>query len=138
MTRNIIAIVVAVTVGVLCIALGEVAVNTLYPVGKIPDNPEDLSFYIDRIPKMNRISMAFNWTFAAIIASAIACWIQGRTSLKVVLVTVGVLQLLTYMNLLMLPGHPAWMWLYVTFIYVIIGFIIYRLLRKKHVETNEY
>ena len=138
MARNILAIIIGIVIGVVLIALGEATIHVLFPVGKIPTKPEELANFMEHVPTINKVFLVINWTIAAFIAASITTFIQGRTDFKPVLITVVVLQLLTYMNMLMVPGHPAWIWISVTFMYIIIGYIAYRLLRKKHVETNEY
>ena len=138
MARNIIAILISVTVGVVFIAFGEFAIQMLYPIGKVPEDPEQITRFMEKIPTINHVSLVINWAFAAIVAATLATWIQGRTDFKAVLGTVGILQLLTYMNLLMLPGHPAWIWISATIMYIPIGYITYRIFKKKHVESNEH
>ena len=138
MVRNTLAVVIGIVIGVVLIALGEATIHVLFPIGKIPTEPEELAHFMENVPTVNKAFLVINWGIAAFIAATVTTLIQGRKDFKPVLITVGILQLLTYMNMLMVPGHPAWIWLSVTFMYVIIGFIAYRLLRKKHVETNEY
>lgn len=130
MVRNVVAIIIGAVVGGVLIAAGMFAISTAFPYAEIPVSPQEAKIYMQDAPTINKICITFNWALCGFIAASVTTIIQGRTDYRPMLATVGILQLLTYMNMLMLPGHPFWMWVCVTLMYVSVGLISYRLLRK--------
>jgi hypothetical protein len=130
MVRNIIAIIIGAVVGGVLIAAGMFAISMAFPYAEIPTSPQEAKIYMETAPTINKVCITFNWALCGFIAASVTTIIQGRTDFRPMLATVGILQLLTYMNMLMLPGHPVWMWVCVTFMYASVGFISYGLLRK--------
>jgi hypothetical protein len=119
--------------GVVFVAMGESIANSLIPLAPLPKHPstEELTLYIRNIPFAHLLILTINYIIAGFAAGIISTFIQGRTDWKPMITAVGIIQLLTYLNFIFLPGHPAWMWLAVTFLYIPSGFTAYFLIRKK-------
>lgn len=131
MIRNIIAIVIGTSIGGTLIAAGMFAFNLLYPSVETRISSDEFEGYIQSASTMNQISLVFSWALCGFIAACVTTVIQGRTDFKPVLVSVGILQLITYMTMLMMPKYSIWTWLSVTVLYISVGLIAYRLLRKE-------
>lgn len=136
--RPIIAVIIGVILGGFFVAFGETMLTFIFPSMKPPTSIDitNLSTYVENIPFSAKIGLVINWAVAGFIGATATTFIQGRTHYKPMLVTVGILQLLTYMNMMILWGHPLWMWVAATFIYVIAGFTSYFLIRKKNGHAN--
>lgn len=136
MKRGTIAIIVGIIVGGLFVALGESMSTYIFPLEKpIPTDPTLLSDYIENdVPFGSKLVVVLNWIVAAFIAALASTYISGRTSPKPMLASVGVLNILTLMNLFIIH-HPKWMWITCLVTFIPIGYIAYFLIRKK--ETNE-
>ncbi len=131
MVRNIVAIIIGAVIGGVLIAAGTFAITMAFPYAEIPTTPQETKVFMENAPTINKIFIVFNWALCGFIAASATTLMQGRNDYRPMLATVGILQLLTYMNMLMLPGHPVWMWVCVTFMYATVGFISYGLLKKK-------
>lgn len=133
--RPIFAVIIGVVLGGFFIALGEMILEYLFPTLNAPSNLDtsNMHVFVEQIPLVAKIGIVINWGVAGFVGASVTTFIQGRTHYKPMLVTIGILQLLTYMNMLILWGHPLWMWGAATFIYIIVGFISYFLIRKKSV-----
>ena len=131
--RPIFAVIIGVVFGGFFIALGEMILEYVYPSLNAPSNLDssNMQLFVDQIPLFAKIAIVMNWGVAGFVGATVTTFIQGRTHFKPMLATIGILQLLTYMNMMILWGHPVWMWIAATFIYVIVGFISYFLIRKK-------
>ncbi len=136
MKRGTIAILVGIIIGGLFVALGEVMSTYIFPVEKpIPTDPTLMSDYIENdVPLTSKIVVVLNWVIAAFVAGIVSTFISGRTSPKPMLASVGVLNILTLMNLLIIL-HPGWMWIASLIVFIPIGYVAYFLIRKKN--TNE-
>lgn len=133
--RPIIAVIIGVILGGFFVAFGETMLTYIIPNMKPPTNADlaSMATYVENIPFSAKIGLVINWGVAGFVGATATTFIQGRTHYKPMLVTIGILQLLTYMNMMILWGHPLWMWIAATFIYIIVGFISYFLIRKKSV-----
>jgi hypothetical protein len=131
MIRNVVAIITGAVIGGVLIAAGMFAISMAFPYAEIPTSPQEAKIFMENAPMTNKIFIVFNWALCGFIAASVTTLMQGRTDYRPMLATVGILQLLTYMNMLMLPGHPVWMWVCVTFMYAAVGLISYGLLKKK-------
>lgn len=136
MKKGTIAILVGIIIGGLFVALGEVMSTYIFPLEKpIPTDPSLMSDYIENdVPLAPKIVVVLNWIIAAFVAGIVSTFISGRTSPKPMLASVGVLNILTLMNLLIIL-HPGWMWIASLFVFIPIGYVAYFLIRKKN--TNE-
>jgi predicted MFS family arabinose efflux permease len=116
----------------------ESLVHQLVPMDPLPKNPtiEQLTNYTENIPTFIFIVLVFGWIVAAFIAGIVSTFIDGRTSAKPMMISVGIIQLLTYLNMLLVPGHPIWMVITVTLTFLPAGFIAYLLIRKKKEDTH--
>ncbi len=137
MFRKVLAVALGIITGGLVVAAGETVIHSIYPMGELPTDREALAELVAGMPLMAEIMMVLNWALAGFLAASITNLFQGRTNYRPMLVTVGVLQLLTYMNMIMVPGHPGWMWLAATFLYIIMGFTSYGLLKKRKNEETQ-
>lgn len=137
MKRGTIAIIVGIIVGGLFVALGESMSGYLFPLEKpIPTDPALLSDYIENdVPFGSKLVVVLNWIVAAFIAALTSTFISGRTSPKPMLASVGVLNILTLMNVLIIY-HPKWMWIASLFTFIPVGYIAYFLIRKKKTDEN--
>jgi hypothetical protein len=132
MKKRTIAIIVGIIIGGLFIALGEMLAPYLFPPeNPYPADPTKLAEFIENdVPFISKLVIVINWGLAAFIAGISSTFIAGRTSPKPMLATVGVLNALTLINLLV-RFYPKWMIVSSLFIFIPIGFIAYFLIRKK-------
>lgn len=136
MKKSTIAIIVGIIVGGLFVALGESMGHYLFPAEKpYPTDPTLIADYIENdVPFMSKLAVVINWGFAAFLAGIASTFISGRTSPKPMLASVGVLNILALINLLVLP-HPKWMLISGLLVFIPLGYIAYFLIRKK--KTDE-
>lgn len=137
MFRKVLAVALGIITGGLVVAAGETFIHSIFPIGEIPTDRAELAELVAGMPLAGKIMVVLNWALAGFLAASITNIVQGRTNFRPMLVTVGVLQLLTYMNMIMVPGHPGWMWLLATFLYIIVGFTSYVLLKKRENGENQ-
>jgi len=136
MFRKVLAVALGIITGGLVVAAGETVIHSMFPIGELPTDRMALAELVAAMPLISKVLIVLNWALAGFLAASLATIVQGRTNYRPMLVTVGVLQLLTYMNMIMLPGHPGWMWLCATFVYLIVGFTSYWLLKKRDNEET--
>lgn len=136
MKRRTIAIVVGIIIGGLFIALGESLSTYLFPLEEpIPTDPTLIGDYMEHdVPFGSKLIIVINWALSAFIAAVASTFISGRNSPKPMLAVVGVLNVLTLIQLLIFP-HPKWMWISSFLVFIPIGYIAYFLIRKK--KTDE-
>jgi hypothetical protein len=133
--RDIIAVALGIVTGVFFIMTGETVIHTLFPVDKTDiDTIAGKEAFMDQVPFMARLLVIIGWAIAGFAGSAVTSFIQGRTSFKIPLATIGVLQLLAWMNMIMIPHHPVWMWVTGSLVFIIPGYFAYYCLRKKPVD----
>lgn len=137
MKRGTIAIIVGIIVGGLFVALGESMSTYIFPLEKpIPADPALLSDYIENdVPFGSKMVIVLNWIVAAFVAALASTFISGRTSPKPMLASVGVLNILTLINLFIIY-HPKWMWITCLLTFIPVGYIAYFLIRKKNADET--
>lgn len=129
--RNVIAIILGVIFGGLFIVFGEIVSHSLFPsTMDFPSDPALWKEYMANVPTMNLVMIVISWGFGAFVAGIISTWIQGRTNYRPMLISVAILQVFAYLNMLTFP-HPGWMWLTATFEFIPLGLIAYFIIRKK-------
>ena len=136
MKRRTIEIVTGIIIGGLFIALGQALSNYLFPLeAPIPTDPALMADYIENdIPFGSKLVIVVNWAVSAFIAAVFSTFISGRDSSKPMLAVVGVLNVLTLIQLFILP-YPKWMWISSFLIFIPVGYLAYFLIRKK--DTDE-
>lgn len=138
MNRNTIAIVVGVVLGGVFVALGERMGMMFFPAkAPMPADPNLWSSYLENdVPMMAKLFVIINWGLSAFLSAIIVSILSKRITVKPVLATVGILNAFAFITMLMLP-HPTWMWIASLFVFFPIGFIAYRLIRKKKENLND-
>lgn len=136
MNRSTIAILVGVIIGGFFITVGETFIHSTFPAkSPVPTDPALWEDYLtNEVPFISKIGIVINWAFSAFVAGIFGTWISKRITMKPMLASVGVLNILALINLLMLP-HPAWMWICGLLAFLPSGLLAYFLIRKK-VEKN--
>lgn len=131
--RRIIAVILGIVVAMTFFAGTEAVAHQLVPTDTLPENPsiEQITAYTESIPTAVFVILVIGWIVAAFMAGIVSSFVAGRTSAKPMLIAVGIIQLLTYLNMLLIPGHPIWMVITVTVTFIPVGFIAYLLVRKK-------
>lgn len=137
MKKGTIAIIVGIIVGGLFVALGESMSAYIFPLEKpIPTDPALLNDYIENdVPFGSKLVVVMNWIIAAFVAAIASTFISGRNSPKPMLASVGVLNILTLINLFIVY-HPKWMWITCLFTFIPVGYIAYFLIRKKKTDAG--
>ncbi|MNK05410.1 hypothetical protein D3C87_232920 [compost metagenome] len=132
MKKSTIAIIVGIIIGGLFVALGESLSYYFFPVETpFPTDRTLLAEYMENdIPFGAKVIVVVNWAVAAFLAGIVSTFISGRTSVKPMLASVGVLNILALINLLVLP-HPKWMWIASLCIFIPFGLVSWFLIRKK-------
>lgn len=129
--RIVIASILGVVFGGLFIVFGEIVGHTLFPsTMEFPSDPALWDEYLKQVPFMAMVMIVISWGFGAFVAGIISTWIQGRTNYRPMLISVAILQVFAYLNMLSFT-HPKWMWITATFEFIPIGFIAYFIIRKK-------
>ncbi len=136
MKRRTLAIVVGIILGGLFIALGDTMSTYFFPLeNPIPtDRALVADFYENEVSFGTKFIILLNWIVAAFVAAIVSSFISGRNSQIPMLASVGVLNFLTLIQVLLIP-YPNWMLISTLFIFIPVGYIAYFLIRKK--ETNE-
>ncbi len=137
MKRGTIAIIVGIIVGGLFVALGESMSYYLFPLETpFPADRALMNDFVENeVPLGAKIVVVMNWIIAAFTAAIVSTFISGRTSPKPMLASVGVLNILTLINLFILP-HAKWMWIASLVSFIPIGYIAYFLIRKKKTDES--
>jgi hypothetical protein len=137
MKKGTIAIIVGIIVGGLFVALGESMSYYLFPLeNPIPTDRSLMNDFVENeVPLGAKVVLVMNWIVAAFTASILSTFISGRTSPKPMLASVGVLNILTLINLFIMP-HPKWMWITSIFVFIPMGYIAYFLIRKKKTDES--
>lgn len=137
MKKGTIGILVGIIVGGLFVALGQVMSNYIFPPTETaPVDPTLMADYLENdVSLSSKIVVVVNWVIAAFVAGILSTFISGRTSPKPMLASVGVLNILTLMNLL-ITFHPKWMWITCLFIFIPFGYVAYFLIRKKNTHEG--
>ncbi len=132
MKRRTIAIVTGIIIGGLFIALGQALSAYVFPLeAPIPIDHALMSDYIENdIPFGSKLVIVINWAISAFVAAVVSTFISGRNSPKPMLAVVGVLNILTLIQLFILP-YPKWMWVSSFLVFIPIGYVAYFLIRKK-------
>lgn len=135
MNRKTIAIVVGIIIGGLFVALGEQFVMNLFPAAKpAPTDPALWGEYLKNdVSFISKLLVILNWGFASFIAGLISTLIAGRRTISPMLASVGVLNIMAIINMMMHP-HPTWMWVSAFLAFIPVGLIAYFLIRKKKDE----
>jgi|GEM_PF-3642430 len=136
MKRRTLAIVVGIILGGIFIALGDSIAMSIFPLeNPVPtDRALVADFYENEVSFGFKFVIVFNWVIAAFVAAIASTVISGRDSSIPMLASVGVLNFLTLLQILLAP-YPKWMLISSLLIFIPIGFIAYFLIRKKN--TNE-
>lgn len=133
--REIVAVALGIVTGVFFIMMGQTLTSELFPVDKSQiDTIAGKEGFMSQVPFGARLITIIGWAIAAFAGSAVTTLIQGRTSFKVTLATIGVLQLLAWMNMIMIPNHPTWMWVTGSLVFIIPGYFAFYSLRRKPVK----
>jgi hypothetical protein len=137
MKRRTIAIVVGIILGGLFIALGESLSTYLFPFEMpIPtDRSLIADFYENDVSFGFKFVIVLNWIIAAFVAAISSTFISGRDSSIPMLASVGVLNFLTLIQVL-ITQYPKWMLISTLFIFIPIGYIAYFLIRKKNTDEG--
>lgn len=137
MKKGTIAIIVGIIVGGLFVALGESMSYYLFPIdAPFPTDRALMNDFMEnQVPMGAKMVVVMNWIVAAFVSAIVSTFISGRTSPKPMLATVGVLNVLTLINLFILP-HPKWMLITSLVAFIPIGYIAYFLIRKKKTDES--
>jgi len=136
--RNILAIVFGLIIGGFLVGLSETIAYTLFPGDMaFPAALADRHMYMEQIPFTAQLSVIIGWASGAFIAGVVTTLIQGRTDYRIPLITVGVLQLFAWMNMISFP-HPGWMWVAGSLVFVPLGLLAYVFFRKRPGQGAEY
>lgn len=136
--RQIAAIIIGLIVGGVFIAGGESVLHSLSRI-KVPSEnatQKELFDYVQQIPVFLKLLLVINWGISVFIAGLTASFIQGRTAIKPSIIVAGILQLLMYMNMMLMPGHPTWVVITTTIMCIPLGMIAHFLIRKKKTEES--
>ncbi|MDR0803444.1 hypothetical protein [Fluviicola sp.] len=136
MNRKTIAIVLGIIIGGLFVALGDSLSSYLFPLEKpYPTDRALIAEFIEtEVPLGSKLVIVINWVFSAFIAAVVSTFISGRTSLKPMIATIFVLNVLALIKL-MLDYYPNWMTIACLFAFIPTGFVAYFLIHKK--KTDE-
>lgn len=137
MKRRTTAIVVGIIIGGLFIALGEALSTYIFPIATpTPTDHTLMADYMENeVPFGSKLTIVINWAISAFVAAVISTFISGRNSPKPMLAVVGVLNVLTLIQLFIFP-HPKWMWISSFLVFIPIGYIAYFLIRKKNTDER--
>lgn len=136
--RQIAAIIIGLIIGGVIIAGGETLIHSFSSLNVPSENAtqKELFDYVQQIPVFLKLLLVINWGVSVFIACLTASFIQGRTAIKPSIIVAGILQLLIYMNMMLMPGHPTWVVITTTIMCIPLGMIAHFLIRKKKTEET--
>lgn len=137
MKRRTTAIVTGIIIGGLFIALGQALSTYVFPLETpIPIDHTLMADYIENdISFGAKMVIVINWAISAFVAAIVSTFISGRNSPKPMLAVVGVLNILTLIQLFIIP-YPKWMWISSFLVFIPIGYVAYFLIRKKNTDET--
>lgn len=117
-------------------AIGEQFVMGMFPASVPPPTDPALwgEYLENEVPFISKLLVILNWALAAFIAGIASTLIAGRRTMKPMLASVGVLNILAFINMMMHP-HPVWMWISGLVAFIPVGLFAYYLIRKKKDES---
>lgn len=132
MNKRVIAVVIAVLTGGTIVFFGENFGNYLFPPkNPMPTDIAKLPEYIqNEVPFMAKLFVLFSYALASFVAGIFSSFITGRTTMKPMFASVGILMGLALFNFLYIP-HPTWMWIGLLLAFFPMGLLAYFLIRKK-------
>lgn len=136
--RQAFAVLIGLIFGGVFIAGGEALIHSLFSLEVPSENAtqQELFDYVQQISVFAKICLLINGALSVFIASLVASFVQGRTTIKTSIIVAGILQLLQYMNMLLIPGHPTWVVVTTTIMCLPIGALAYFLVRKKQKQLE--
>lgn len=132
MNKRVIAVVIAVLAGGTIVFFGENLGQYLFPPkSPMPTDITKIPEYIqNEVPFMAKFFVILSYAIASFVAGIFSSVITGRTSMKPMFASVGILMGLALFNFLYIP-HPTWMWIGLLLAFFPMGMLAYYLIRKK-------
>lgn len=139
--KQIAAIIIGLIIGGIFIIGGETVIHSVSSL-KIPGEnatKKELFDYVQQIPIFLKVLLVMNWGIGIFIAGLTASFINGRTVVKPSIIVAGILQILIYLNMMLIPGHPTWVIVTTTFMCIPLGMFAHHVIRIKKmiVEGDE-
>jgi hypothetical protein len=112
MVRSVLALVLGLVVAVAVTAALEWIGLAVFPLpeGVNPSDPEALKKLLPTMPAGRFLLLLADYAAAGLAGGFVAAWVARRRPALHALIVGAVLTVLGFLNLLMLPGHPAWFW----------------------------
>jgi len=131
-TKYVLPVVVGAMSGMILITLGEMSIETLYPLPPGTDkyDVESLAKAIKLMPDNGFILLLVNYAVGSYLAGLIATLVAGRTMLRPAIVVGIVLTLAGLYNVINLP-HPVWFAILNLVVYLPFTYMGYLTARKK-------
>lgn len=112
MVRSIIAVLLGIVVAVVVmVALQRMGMLVYPPPADVDwNNPEAVRKFLEDAPVGALLFVLLAYAAGSLSGGFLAAWVARRAPATHALIVGGVLMAMGVLNLLMLPGHPAWFW----------------------------
>jgi len=136
-TKYVLPVVVGAMSGMILITLGEMWIETIYPLRAGTDkyDVDSLAKAIKEMPDKAFVLLLINYIVCSFLAGMISTLVGRRTSLRPALVVGIVLTLAGLYNVINLP-HPLWFSVLNLLVYLPFVYLGYLIVRKKEVNSE--
>ena len=137
-TKYVLPVVVGAMSGMILITLGEMWVETIYPLRAGTDkyDVDSLAKAIKDMPDKAFVLLLVNYIICSFLAGMITTLVAKRTSLRPAFVVGIVLTLAGLYNVIYLP-HPLWFSVLNLLVYLPFVYLGYLSVRKKQLNTED-
>jgi hypothetical protein len=139
MVRSILAVVVGLIVAVIVTSGLQAVGQFIYPLppGVNPNDPEALKKVLPTMPTGAFLLLLLDYAAGSLAGGLLAAWVARRRPALHALIVGGVLTVLGFLNLLLLPGHPAWVWAASAVVYLLPAYAGSRLAPHDAIKAGE-